>query len=196
MNKNVEKIIGPYKKPKVSFHPYDPNAPVVAAILKNRIETYLSEVMIEHIGSTAIPNCPGKGVVDLMALYQDQHIDTFKSLLIEMGFQRQGKEFKNRFPDDRPVYMGTFDYNKTSFLVYVHVIHHDSYEAVRFRIFRDRLCSNSGLLSEYISVKKRIISEGVVNTDIYAEMKRDIIQKILGDDSNEKTQLKTKAIKS
>lgn len=185
MFENVEKIIGPYKKPKASFHPYDPRAPVVAAILKKQIETHMPEITIEHIGSTAIPDCPGKGVVDLMALYPDNHLDSLKALLFAMGFQRQGKEFKNRFPDERPVFMGTFQYEKTSFLVYVHVICHDSYEAVRFRIFRDRLSNDSELLSEYISIKKQILSEGVVDTDDYAEMKRAIIRKILGEDYDE-----------
>lgn len=177
-----KKIIGPYKKPKASFNPYDSRAPKVAAILKEQLETYSSKVIIEHIGSTAIPECPGKGVVDLMALYPDQYLEEVKLLLLEVGFQRQGKEFKKRFPDSRPVFMGTFQYDNTSFLIYVHVIKDDSYEAVRFRKFRDRLRCDSELLSEYISTKKRIISKGVVDTDEYVELKRPIIQKILGKD--------------
>jgi len=99
-----------------------------------------------------------------------------------MGFQRQGKEFKNRLPDARPVMMGTFEYENTSFLVYIHVIQKDSYEAVRFRIFRDRLAGDTELLSAYIDEKKRIISEGITDTDDYAEMKQSIIQRILGTD--------------
>jgi len=185
MFKNVEKIIGLYQKPKVSFHPYNPKAPKVASIIKEQIETYLPEVRIEHIGSTAVPNCPGKGIVDLMALYQDNHLESVKTLLLSMGFQRQGKEFRNRFPDERPVYMGTFEYDKNSFLLYIHVILHYSYEATRFRIFRDRLCTNPKLLSEYVSVKKRIISEGVIDTDDYADMKQKIARKILGNDYDE-----------
>lgn len=51
----------------------------------------------------------------------------------------------------------------------------DGYEAVRFQIFRDRLINDSDLLSEYISVKKHIISSVILDTDDYAEMKRNII---------------------
>ncbi len=186
MFQHVVKIIGPYKKPNASFHSYDPRAPEVALLLKKRIETSMPEITIEHIGSTAIPGCPGKGVVDLMGLYPNEHLDVIKALLMAMGFQRQGKEFKNRFPDTRPVFMGTLEYDKTSFLIYVHVILHDCYEAVRFRIFRDRLCNDSELLRAYISEKKRIISEGVVDTDDYAELKKSIVQRILGDDYDER----------
>ncbi|MDH3973309.1 MAG: GrpB family protein [Deltaproteobacteria bacterium] len=183
----MEKIIGPYKKPQATFNPYDHRAPEVAKYLKKQIELCVPRVTIEHIGSTAIPSCSGKGVVDLMALYPKESLDVVKSLLSAMGFQRQGKEFRNRFPDTRPVMMGTFEYDNTSFLIYVHVIHEDSYEAIRFRIFRDRLCNDSELLSAYIAEKKRIISEGVTDTDNYAEMKQSIIQRILGDDYDEKS---------
>jgi GrpB-like predicted nucleotidyltransferase (UPF0157 family) len=185
MFEQVEKIIGPYTKPIAKFHPYDRRAPEVAKYLKNKIEFYLPEITIEHIGSTAIPDCPGKGVIDLMALYPKGHLNVTNSLLLTIGFQRQGKEFKNRFPDERPVMMGTYELDKTSFLVYIHIIHEDSYEAPRFLIFRDRLRNDSELLSAYIAEKQRIIAEGVTDTDDYAEMKHSIVQQILGDDYGE-----------
>ena len=125
-----------------------------------------------------------------MALYPKGRLYVVKELFLAMGFQRQGIEFRNRFPDTRPVMMGTFEYDNKSFLVYIHVIQEDSYEAVRFRIFRDRLCNDSELLSAYIAEKKRIILEGAVDTDDYAEMKKSIIQRILGDDYDEKDHLK------
>jgi len=187
MFENVEKIIGPYKKPQASFQPYDPMAPQVADHLKKLTESYLSDVVIEHIGSTAITGCPGKGIIDLMALYPKGHLDVVYALFLAMGFQRQGKEFKNRFPDERPVLMGTFAHENTSFLVYIHVIQDDSHEAVRFRIFRDRLSSDTELLSAYIAEKRRIISEGITDTDDYAEMKQSIIKRILGDNYDEKS---------
>ena len=42
MVENVEKIIGPYKKPKATFHPYDNRAPKAAGHLKKIIESYMS----------------------------------------------------------------------------------------------------------------------------------------------------------
>ena len=182
----MEKIVGPYQKPKAGFYPYDPRAPKVAALVKARIEERMPEITIEHIGSTAVPGCPGKGVVDLMALYPDNRLDDAVSLLAAMGYQRQGKEFRNRFPDSRPVYMGTYCFDHTPFLVYVHVIQQDAYEATRFRIFRDRLRNDPDLLTEYAAVKQDIISQGVVDTDDYAIIKKRIIEKVLGNDLVEK----------
>jgi len=190
MFEHVEKIVGPYKKPQTSFQSYDHRAPKVANHLMNLAASYLPEVAIEHIGSTAIAGCPGKGIIDLMALYPKGRLDVVNELFLAMGFQRQGKEFKNKFPDARPVMMGTFEYENTPFLVYIHVIQKDSYEAVRFRIFRDRLNSDTELLSAYIDEKKRIISEGITDTDDYAEMKQSIIQRILGTDYDESTHIR------
>ena len=145
----------------------------------------MQEITIEHIGSTAIPDCPGKGVIDMMALYPKEHFGIVYTLLLAMGFQRQGMEFRNRFPDERPVMMGTYKYDNTSFLIYIHIIHEDAYEADRFLIFRDRLRNDSELLSAYNVEKQRIIAEGVTDTDEYAEMKHSIVQRILGDDYGE-----------
>lgn len=186
MFEHVEKIIGPYKKPQTSFQPYDHRASKVANHLINLAEKYLPEVIIEHIGSTAVKGCPGKGIIDLMALYPKGRLDVVKKLFLGMGCQRQGKEFKNRFPDSRPVMMGTFESDNKSFLLYIHVIQKDSYEAVRFRSFRDRLDSDSELLSAYIAEKKRIISEGITDTDDYAELKQTTIKRILGSDYDDK----------
>jgi len=177
---HVEKIIGPYKRPQAEFNPYDPRAVDVANLLKEKIEALAPDIKAEHIGSTAVPGCPGKGIVDMMTLYPDGGLDTNISLLKALGFQRQGREFKNRFPDERPVMMGTYEHDGTSFLVYIHVIHRDSYEAERFRIFRDRLKNDPGLFNEYVEIKRRIIDEGVIDSDEYVERKRAVIEKILG----------------
>lgn len=185
MFEHIEKIVGPYERPKAEFNLYDPRAVTVAELLKDRIESALPIVIAEHIGSTAVPGCPGKGIVDMMVLYPEGCLEQIVSILKAMGFQRQGPEFRNRFPDDRPMMMGTLKYDNTPFLVYIHVIHKDSYEAVRFRIFRDRLRSDPELLEAYSDVKKKIIDEGTTNSDDYVERKRAIIEKILGDDYTE-----------
>jgi len=62
---NVKKIIGPYRKPQTAFHPYDPRTPEVAGRLKTSIKPCMSDITIEHIDTTAVPGCPGQGVVDL-----------------------------------------------------------------------------------------------------------------------------------
>jgi GrpB-like predicted nucleotidyltransferase (UPF0157 family) len=178
----VQPIVGPYRKPPASFEPYDPRAPRVAAGIIAAAASCLQEVPLEHIGSTAVEGCPGKGIIDLMALYPEGCLELAVAMLRALGFQRQGKEFRNRFPDERPVMMGTCDFDGTPFLAYVHVIRKDAGEAGRFRIFRDRLAADGDLRTRYVAEKKRIIASGVVDTDDYAIEKQAVIEAILKDD--------------
>jgi len=182
MIEHVKPVVGPYRKPKASFGPYDPRVSQVAAYLIAATAVHLPGLTLEHIGSTAVKDCPGKGIVDMMALYPEGDLEIAVKLLLAMGFQRQGKEFRNRFPDERPVMMGTCEHDGTPFLVYIHVIRRDAYEAVRFRIFRDRLAADPRLREMYVAEKKRIIAEGVLDTDDYALQKQAIILRILGSD--------------
>ncbi len=59
-------IVRPARKPRAEYVEYDPLYPEVA----ERVIEHASRcgVAIEHVGSTSVPGCGGKGVVDLVAL--------------------------------------------------------------------------------------------------------------------------------
>src|SRR5688572_4447384 len=65
-------VILPYETRPVSYHPYDPRAPQVAERVIALITPGLRNATVEHIGSTAIPGCAGKGVIDLMVVYDPE----------------------------------------------------------------------------------------------------------------------------
>jgi GrpB-like predicted nucleotidyltransferase (UPF0157 family) len=45
------------------------------------------------VGSTSVPGCAGKGVIDLMVVYPPGHLDDTKAVLADLGFQRQLSSF-------------------------------------------------------------------------------------------------------
>jgi len=47
---------------------YDPAVIAVANRVISLVESAAPSVTVEHIGSTAVPDCAGQGIVDLMAL--------------------------------------------------------------------------------------------------------------------------------
>ena len=61
-----ERPIGPYERRPVSVAPWDPNVVVVADRVIAIIGARRPELHVEHIGSTAVPGLPGKGIVDLV----------------------------------------------------------------------------------------------------------------------------------
>jgi GrpB-like predicted nucleotidyltransferase (UPF0157 family) len=173
-------IIEPAGKPTAEYRDWDARYSAVVDALKSAMAPIPAFLLFEHVGSTAVPNCGGKGIIDLIALYRHGFLDRSKEFLVGTGFGRQGAEFSRAWPDDRPMFLGSFRWDEDTFTVYVHVIDEASDEVRRFREFRDRLAADSRLVAEYCSTKRRIIEEGVQDTDEYAVKKRSVIHKILG----------------
>jgi len=51
--------------------PFDPQASAAAAVVVQYLRKAVPGVSVEHVGSTAVPGCDGKGILDLMAVYPD-----------------------------------------------------------------------------------------------------------------------------
>lgn len=157
---------------------YDPRAPIVGRFVSNLITRDLPAVMVEHIGSTAVDGCAGKGIIDLMVLYPAGQLETVKRLLDELGFQRQTG--RNPFPEDRPMRVGAVEYDGSLFRLHAHVIWDGSPEVKRLREFRDRLKSEERLRRRYEAKKREIIASGVTDTVDYAAAKGEFVKEVLG----------------
>ena len=57
--------IGPYERLPATVEPWDPRAIEVAAAVAELVHERRPDLVVEHIGSTAVPGLPGKGIVDL-----------------------------------------------------------------------------------------------------------------------------------
>jgi GrpB-like predicted nucleotidyltransferase (UPF0157 family) len=112
--------IGPYESQVAACRDYDPRAPLVAERIAGRIASRLPRVRIEHIGSTAVPGCAGKGTVDLMIAAADGEMDAVKTVLADLGFQRQVG--RDPFPEDRPMRVGSVVHDGETYPLHVHVI--------------------------------------------------------------------------
>ena len=66
MPDSIQPIIGPYEARPAVCRDYDRRAPEVAKQIGNLIHEHLPQVFVEHVGSTSVPGCAGKGIVDLM----------------------------------------------------------------------------------------------------------------------------------
>ena len=175
-------IVHSTTKPKAEYREWDPLKPAAVKALVRDLMPLPEYMSIEHVGSSAVPGCGGKGVIDLLALYQESYLAASKEFLLSAGFCPQGQEFLRPWPNDRPMLLGAFRWNERVFTIYVHVVNICSDEVRRFRLFRDRLSKDAGLVAAYCEVKRSIISDGVTDTDEYAVRKRQIVHQILGPD--------------
>src|SRR5688500_10459507 len=79
----------PYQPAAAACHPFDPRAARVAQLLANLICARMPDLTVEHVGSTSVPGCAGKGIVDLMVLYPPGLLAEARDTLDALGFQPQ-----------------------------------------------------------------------------------------------------------
>jgi GrpB-like predicted nucleotidyltransferase (UPF0157 family)/mannose-6-phosphate isomerase-like protein (cupin superfamily) len=129
--------------------------------------------MVEHIGSTAVPGCAGKGIVDLMILYPPGQLAEVRDMLDLLGFQRQTG--RDPFPEERPMRVGSVKYDGCRFQLHAHVIVSDSHEARELRAFRERLRREPALLEKYVALKRQLIGAGITDRLDYCIRKGEFI---------------------
>lgn len=163
-----------YDDPAAVVRPWDARASAVADRLIALIGTTFPEGTAEHIGSTAIPGCHGKGVVDLMLLYRQERIVVARDAVDRLGFQRH--EVPGAYPEDRPVSIGTIDHEGETFRAHVHILAEDAPEAARQRYFRDTLRADPALVAAHVVDKRRIATSGEASDGgAYADAKGKFI---------------------
>jgi len=167
-----------YEEPAEAFRPYDGRCPEVARRVSDLIRGRLPEARVEHVGSTAVPGCAGKGVVDLMLLYAPGRLAAAREALDGLGFQRHVGP--NAFPEERPVRIGTIAHEGEPFRLHVHVIAAAAPEAAAQVRFRDALRADPALVTEYVGGKQAALAAGVGDGHSYNLAKEPFIQGVLG----------------
>jgi GrpB-like predicted nucleotidyltransferase (UPF0157 family) len=171
-------VIGPYEHLPAACLQYDPRAAEVARLVGSLIEARLPGIVVEHVGSTAVPECAGKGVVDLMVVYPPGRLAEVRDGLAGLGFARQTT--RDPFPEDRPMRTGSVEHDRARFWLHVHVLAANSPEVAGMRAFRDCLRADPKLVAEYMSCKRGIIAEGVTDTVDYSIRKGEFVETVLG----------------
>lgn len=169
--------VEPYLNGPACYQPHDPRAASVAEWIAARIVAEGGELVVEHIGSTAVPGCAGKGIVDLAILYPEGCLNVAKRVLDTLGFQRQPT--RDPFPEDRPMRVGAVSYAGRKYNLHAHVISANSPEIIELRRFRDRLRADPVVRADYESTKQGIIASGITDSVDYCEAKGAFIQQVL-----------------
>jgi GrpB-like predicted nucleotidyltransferase (UPF0157 family) len=170
--------IGRYFNPGAVCNPYDPHAPEAARELIRLILAQDSSLSVEHVGSTAVPECDGKGILDLLVMDEAGGLERAKAALADLGFQKQTG--RDPFPEERPMRRGCWEYKGRPYPVHAHVISCDSPEAAELIWFRDALRADPALRAAYVERKREIIRKGVADSLAYSIIKGSFVQRVLG----------------
>jgi GrpB-like predicted nucleotidyltransferase (UPF0157 family) len=170
--------VGTYERRPAVCSEWDPRAPEVAAILIDAITSLAPSLTVEHVGSTAVPGCAGKGVIDLLVVYRPGELEVATTALDDLGFQPQTGD--DVFPEDRPMRHGSLVHGDATFRTHAHVIAADSTEVQELIGFRDKLRGDPSLVERYVARKREIITGGVSDSLEYAKSKGSFVEKEVG----------------
>ncbi len=165
-------IILPYPRQPIEYLAYDPRAPIVAKRVSELIQQSLPTVQVEHIGSTAA-ECPGRGAIDLMVLYNQESIDHILAALDSIGFQWISRS--NALPDEWPKGAGAVEHEGTLFRIHLHVVPIDHPVVNERRAFRDRLRNDMNFREAYLLEKQKILAQGITDPIEYTAAKSDFV---------------------
>ena len=163
--------------PVVGIKPYDPRAVDVAREVGALIRGAFPACSVEHVGSTAVPGCDGKGIVDLLVLCSTADVPRAKDVLAELGFQPQSGGVQHG--DERPMREGSVLHDGTFFRLHVHILPRDSEAVATFRHFRDALLADPELVKTYVAQKRAAVEGGVSTREAYTRSKAPFIQGVL-----------------
>jgi GrpB-like predicted nucleotidyltransferase (UPF0157 family) len=146
--------IGPYERRDASVKPWDPSYAVVASEVVDLVHGVRPELEIEHIGSTAVPGLPGKGIVDLGTETDPAAIPAVTEALLGLGFGPQPGP--NPWPPTRPMLVGAVIRDGREYRIHFHVHPRGNGDLEKDLRFRDALRDDPSLRDGYARVKSDI----------------------------------------
>jgi len=162
------KPIGPYERLSAEVHEWDPRTVEVAARVGELVRARRPDLAVEHIGSTAVPGLPGKGIVDLSIETTPDDIPAVVAMLYELGFGPQPGP--DPWPPTRPMPVGSLDLDGAQYRIHLHVQPKGG-DFPRDIAFRDALRNDPELRSQYEGLKRGITSGGAVEGLRYTHSK-------------------------
>jgi len=119
MAETTTKPIGPYERLSAEVHEWDPGTVEVAARVGELVRERRPDLEVEHIGSTAVPGLPGKGIVDLSIETTPEDIPGVVAMLYDLGFGPQPGP--DPWPPTRPMPVGSLELGGKLYRIHLHV---------------------------------------------------------------------------
>ena len=161
---------------KYVFKPYSKIFPELFNKEKERILARINNhLLIEHVGSTAVPGLGGKGIIDIAIAVNKVDMDKVTQQLQNLGY-----EFRPAFstPDRHYFIIYLPDPEEGQRRYHVHLTYPENNEWDEFIGFRDYLIHHPEEVEEYAQLKKIAAEEANQEGERYRKMKEPMFKKI------------------
>lgn len=157
----------------LTLHNSDPKATELFQEAYEVLHALLPEAEIHHVGSTAVEELGGKGIIDILIAIPDWSQKMIAgNKLQDIGFKHVHKEVNNR------IFMSRVG-DTTKNDVHIHLTYIGSSEYTNFLAFRDYLRSNPEEATNYSKLKHEWLLDAKGERKIYTSFKNSYIAEIL-----------------
>lgn len=162
---------------KYLYKPYNPIFHELYKKEAKRLAEFINnKYIIEHIGSTAIPNVDGKGIIDIMIAVDSKFLTDVKERIQSAGYEFREIAstptrlfFRNDLKDNVD---GTRRYH-------IHLTQIDSKDWREAIIFRNHLINHPKRAEEYNLLKKEAVKQANQDGEVYRKLKEPFIKGII-----------------
>ena len=160
---------------KYRFRRYSPFYKNFFTAERKRLHTKLAkDVMVEHIGSTAVPGLGGKNILDI-AVGPKRSLLGSKTKLEKLGYQ-----FVDTAGTENRLFLRRDNlFQKKKVRVHIHLTKFNSRDWIEMIAFRDYLLSDKEATSEYIKIKRKAAKLARGDKDTYMRIKSPFIRMII-----------------
>ena len=161
---------------KYIYKPYRETFPALFQWEKERIASVLKNALaVEHVGSTAIPNLGGKGIIDIAISVSKEEMEHARGFLEKLGY-----EYRPSFSTPERFYfiMNLPDAEEGSRRYHIHLTYPLSKEWKELIGFRDYLRTHSEIVEEYVHLKKHAAKMANQDGKEYRKIKDPIFKKV------------------
>lgn len=161
---------------KYVFRSYSKIFPELFQKEKERIASNVNlQLVIEHVGSTAVPGLGGKGIIDIAIAVDKRNIE-----LVSKQIQAIGYEFRPMFSTPDRLYFIVYltDLEEENRRYHIHLTYPENSEWKEFLGFRDYLRSHPKEAQEYAELKKQAALEASGEGEKYRKLKEPFFKKI------------------
>lgn len=169
----------------LNLHKYSPEYIKLFQIESIRLNKILNNTcLVEHIGSTAIPGVDGKGVIDIMLVFDNEIDIKYATKLLENdgyfsssdNIKRSGRVFMSS--------AGTKDSNEGD--IHLHLLTRNNIDYINAIMFRNYLINHQDTKRLYIELKYELFNKVNGNRKEYTKLKDVFIKNIINLAQNEK----------
>ncbi|HEY2811704.1 MAG TPA: GrpB family protein [Rhabdochlamydiaceae bacterium] len=161
---------------KYVFKEYNALFPELFRKEKQRIASHLKTALaIEHVGSTAVPDLGGKGIIDIAIAVKMQNLKAACEQLQKLGY-----EFRPTFSTQERLYFVIYlpDPLEEIRRYHVHLSFPESREWKDLIAFRDYLREHPDEAREYADIKRSAVQEANEEGELYRNLKKPMFEKI------------------